>query len=1527
MSKLSVKKPFTVIVCIIIILILGVVSYLNVGVDLLPGMNMPFVAVITVYPGAEPETVESEITDVLEAGLSEVSNIKEMSSNSSEHYSLVWMEFNAKADVDKCYNEVKDTLEAISLPDDPLLQKPIVMKMDPNMLPVFTASISIKDKSIKESNDILLKAVDKIKGVDGVSTLTESGLVDDLAYITMNIDNVSSRVSEFLYQTFGLKIELSDELKRDILADFKEMDFKDKTPEDIIDSFIKSLQDNSEGTDEAWADIIIEYLNDSKEDKNSDVYKSSEEILLNQYMFDEKVDEKLFFTFVDEMTGNIYQSYIGGYVNNVLSKLTPQTLGLLITAQDFEMPAGSVTEGVIETVVKIGPNTLSREEFMTTPLVSMDLGAALQDRFDLLYTYLDILSYTSTDGEVKFTKSDLIEYIHTARETNSEMFGTGTDEEVAEGFLNMLLILKEMNDSGSVIVPDDEATGQYIVNIPLLRQDIAVIQSKLIMKLSINDIADVTFFDNSTETLTYMLRRVINGEEITFADSGAAIISVNKESDKSTVELTDNIKAELDSLAESEEFAGLEYTVLSDDGQSINMMLDTVIENLLWGAALAIIILFIFLRSIKATVVVGSSIFISVIATFVLMYFAGITLNIVSMGGLALGVGMLVDNSIVVIENIYRMKLQGKSIYESAIYGAKQVSGAIISSTLTTVVVFLPIAFIQGMTKELFSDMALTICFSLLASLIVAITLVPMASSFMLKKPLKPESKAINKIKKAYAKSLNFNLNHKFIAIILIMVLGVGAVLAALNMDVIMFPETESGTLTITATVDRRGLAKYNENAGKNTLTYDEAVEFAIMQLQNTITGNVEVYEIPDDKNSQMVSYKEANDISFVDAIDSIGIYIDGGMVVAGQSMGSGDIVAKIILKPDKDRDIGTIYLKQHFTEILEKEEVNKGIFTFSAKGGSMMESLGLTDTSFTFRIYGEDLDVMKNEANSFIDFIKSENNESLHGITDIYVSGEEAKTEYRVIVDREKANDYGLTVAQVYQQVAAALGTAEATNTVSLYKDGKKINSDIYVYSPSYYTDVWYNAKYSDGKSEKLYLKNNAEEKHGNTEFFIINNNESGIFVKSGEEYVYVARMGEIPLTLNDEGKFEYTYINSEDKEKLFNKTEVLTKDNNEVYFDNALRKSFDLITMTIHSEDLLDSGKEAVQIPLYKVLDDSCFVRDENDEIIYRTVATGSTELIPKELTTAPSYGTINHYNKKKIITVVAEYGEDVNSKKLEKAFESEVNKFDFNNEVSVEIIKGNQYVNEVFNTLYLVLALAIVLIYLVMVAQFQSLKSPFIIMFTLPLAFIGGIYGIFIAGQPLSVMALMGLIVLVGVVVNNGIVFVDYCNQLIRSGVPKRVALIRTGMDRLRPILMTALTTIIALIVMVFDNSEAGAMLRPLAITATGGMIFSTVLTLFIVPIIFDLLNKNIKQTERDKVFSDKKFDEALEEEDVTQWDEDSKNYVMSLNRVERQVNIDNDRADQEDRKKEAQKQKFNNKITLIQEKIKNIFKKKI
>ncbi|MBR1747069.1 MAG: efflux RND transporter permease subunit, partial [Clostridia bacterium] len=1285
LSKFSVKKPFTVVVAIVIVLILGVVSYLNIGVDMLPGMNLPYIAVVTVYPGATPETVESSLTDPIEAAMSEVGDVKQITSVSAEHYSLVLLEFNSDADVDRAYSDVNAKLRSVDFPDDDFVQDPVVMKINPSMLPVMTLSVGVDGKSIKESSDTLQKAVDKIKGVDGVSTVDTSGLISDLIYVNIKTDRLIEYVVGYVYESFGLDLKLPDGLKEQVYLAFSSADLSEMTPGDAIDLLIDVI-DSVGGN--LSTDLLTDYLRLQKRLQAGTVYSLFEQLLTNKFVFREDADPALFGAFLDEVALQSVTAALRDRVGGVFDKLNADVIKQLIFAQDFRMPAGSVTEDEIKTLVKVGSKITTREEFSSMPIVSFDLVGAYSNYYDALSSALHFAESRTEDGTVRFSSAQLTDALSALRATIpqdsplTDLFREESDEEIADRILSLLPYLKSIAPD-AIDVPD-ESDGEYVVRVDALTDALTTVRDRLVVPLTLGAVADVTFFDNSTESLTFMLTRAKAGEDLT--PSGGVIVSINKEPDKSTVEVTDGVVAVLSGLGKESEFEGFRYTVLSNDGEMIGFMLRTVLENLLFGALLAIAVLLLFLRSIKPTFVVGASIVISVVATFVMMYFAGISLNIVSMGGLALGVGMLVDNSIVVIENIYRVKAQGKDVYTAAVQGAKQVGGAIFASTLTTIVVFLPIAFISGLTKEIFTDMALTICFSLLASLLVALTLVPMAASTFMKKPARKETKVFRSIKRGYARALKFFLRFKFIPLVLVTVLFGLAIFAVFKMDITLFPQTDASTLTVSVEIDREGLVRYNEkNKKKGFLTYDDAVDVVMETLTEVINGTVPVYDYDEEEDDYvLVPYKEAFDASWTKAISSAGLYVAKGMSVGSYSIGGGKIQLSVLLTDEKNRSVGSTYIGSIIEEILSYEEVNKGFMDVEVTGGGLMNVLGTGTDAFTVRFYGEDVDTLRTEATRFADEFRTLDEHgdpayTVSGLKKIETGLEEGDKEYRVVVDRTKAGAYGLTVAQVYQQVSAALAAVSASETVNLYTDDIRSENQIYVYDARYTTDAWYECVDGSGNPVKVYLKNNAAD--NKTQYTVDNTFGNSVYYRKGEGYGYAPDGERITVSVTSEG-FSYTYLVEEDGE-IKAKTVDLTKTGPEIFYSASRVEAFDLMTMGIVSADPLQTGAESVTVPLYKLVSDECLLRGPDGKILYRE-DNGLGERVPLAFEKYESYRLINHRDKKKTVAVTFTCDGTRSSREIETELRSKLNQETFEEGVTTEFSSGNPYVNDVFRTL---------------------------------------------------------------------------------------------------------------------------------------------------------------------------------------------------------------------------------------------------
>jgi HAE1 family hydrophobic/amphiphilic exporter-1 len=765
--------------------------------------------------------------------------------------------------------------------------------------------------------------------------------------------------------------------------------------------------------------------------------------------------------------------------------------------------------------------------------------------------------------------------------------------------------------------------------------------------ITLDDIADVTYVNSNMQEYSK-----VNG-------NNAISITVQKNSEVATTDVTNEINA---IIADFEDSSDTDFTVLLDQGEYIEQATGSVSDNLLIGAALAVIVLLVFLKSARATFIVGVSIPISLLFAIVLIYFSNITLNIVSLGGLALGIGMLVDNSIVVMENIFRLKKNGKSNKEAAIEGTKQVAGAIAASTLTTISVFVPIIFIEGFIKEIFMQMALTIAYSLTASLVIALTLVPAISSKILKEDNdeKP-GKMFETVKGGYEKIFNAAFKVKYILMLVVILLFGSSIVFALNNGFEYFPASDEGQLSVTI-----------ENPVDNPLSFED------------FTAVLDDF---------------SDDIEALEDVDTIGITLGSmtGMFFGGG--GSNSATASVILKTDRNLSTGEVEIL--INNILAEDYTT---IEYDVTGAQQQTSM-LTGSGLQVELIGYDLDVLQAEATKIANIM-----EDVDGVVEVDNGIGILADEMKVTVDKETAIQYGITTAQVLGVISGYLATEEVVTTIN--ESGNLY--DVYVIDSSSNTE---NAAYDIEDIENLVV-------------------------------------------------------------------------------------GMDSMTST---------------------------------PILVQNVATVEFQ---------KGLSSISHVNGDRSITVNATFDESINASFIAQDIEDALADYTAPDGYTYTIQGENEEIMEAFNTLGLAVILAIVLIYMVMASQFQSLTYPFIIMFTIPLAFTGGFYILFFAGMPVSVVSLIGFIILVGVVVNNGIVLVDYTNQLREEGYGVKEALLEAGKTRMRPIIMTALTTILALSTMALGFGQGAEMMQPMAVTTVGGLLYATVLTLFIVPIMYYLLTKYAK-----------------------------------------------------------------------------------
>lgn len=723
-------------------------------------------------------------------------------------------------------------------------------------------------------------------------------------------------------------------------------------------------------------------------------------------------------------------------------------------------------------------------------------------------------------------------------------------------------------------------------------------------------------------------------------------ISIQKQTDANTVEVANNVKAEMaDVESENDD---LNFVLAMDQAEFIQNSIDNVSRNAIIGGLLAIIILFLFLRNIRSTIIIGTAIPVSIIATFAMMFFADINLNIISLGGLALGVGMLVDNAIVVLENIYRYRSIGEGRIEAAREGSSEVGMAIIASTMTTVIVFLPILFVEGLAARLFKDLAFTVAFSLLASLLVALTLIPMLSSKILKitqKEIKRQKKE-GKIISTYRGMLKKALNHRLIVVIVLIVLFVGSLALAPLIGFEFLPSSDQGAFSIS----------YNLPVG-TVLSETNDVAYQIEEV---------LEDIPEVKT----------------ILTNVGT---SNMMQMDMSSNAGTITVDLVELDERDRSTTAI-----MEEVRNKINIPDVELDISEQTG--MQGGGGNQKPVNIKLRGDDLDVLEEYSQIAMDSIRD-----VEGLRELEDSFEEGRPELLIQIDRSLASQFGLNVSQVANTVRNAV----SGNVRSRYE-------------------------------------------------------------VAGDEY-------NIRVQLEEDQIASYSDVSNL----------------------NILSPSGEQVSLNRISSLVLSEGPEEVL---------------RSDQERYAEI---SADLFQRDLG-----------------SVMTDIRDRLSELELPEGYR-------FSYEGEFEDLQSS------FSNLAFAFAVAIILVYMVMASQFESLIHPFIIMFTIPMALIGVLLGLFISGSVISVSSLIGLITLAGIVVNNAIVMVDYINTLRRRGKDKIEAIITGGVVRFRPIMMTALTTILGLTPIALGIGEGAELSQPIGVVIVSGLSFATILTLFIIPIFYSFL----------------------------------------------------------------------------------------
>lgn len=1416
LSRFSVKKPMTVFVAVVLVLILGVMSFINMTTDLLPNMDLPYAVAYTTYIGASPEQVEQSVTKPMESALAATSGLKNITSVSQENVSIVVMEFEEGTGMDSAMIEMNAALDQLSgsLPD--AAGSPILMKINPDLLPIMVLAVDSDSMARQELSEFTTSTViPALERVDGVASVSGSGLLESQIRIELDQSRIDALNEKVLTAIDGSLADAEKQLKatrKQITEGKKKLEeqsgtayaqlvaaagqlsnAKDQTTIgstlnsaevkalqavlDQYDAMVKLQKDYNDAETAARAlgaadyaklqllqttrttlranlkaaenslkaaDAALKELGSSeaalqeeldaakaqqaaaqaaynaaalgapkrleekedagwKELQQRETKKQAEIAELEQQLADDpnnaelqaklntaqaalaaiKMEQTAYINRNDPETVKANEALTAAQNSVTRAETRLETYRQSAAAKaEAEKTLAEGTKALDENTAAIkkilgeenGKKWIEshdkvQDDYGTIAELNAAISAlepripelekelatakASQKELDAALSELDKAQSQLETGKLELSQQLILATVQLQQAEQAlneaeEQFrqqrdaaykAAGLDGILTQSAISQLFMAQNFSMPAGYI---QSADGRLALKVGDKFADLQELENWVLFDYSVgdvgqirlSDIADVRLADNAEE-----LYAKINGND-------GVLLTVQKSSVASTSGACRNLYDTMERL--EEKYEGLHLTALSDQGQYIDLVIRSVLQNLLFGALLATAILLLFLRDLRPTVIVAFSIPISLLFAVVLMYFTGVTLNIISLSGLALGVGMLVDNSIVAIENIYRLRQLGYNAATAAVHGCRQIAGAITASTLTTVCVFVPILFTGGLTRQIFADMGLTIAYSLGASLLVALTLVPALSGKILtgdaagKKP----NRLLSRMMERYEKLLRLVLRHKAPVLLGAVALLIVSGLLAVGMGTAFMPEMDSPQVSVSIEMPE------DATTAQGRETCDTVIDRILS----------------------------------VDGVDTVG-------AMEGKTMmGGGDLSLYVLLQQKRSGS------SQQIAKEIEAACTDLDC-TVTANGSTMDMSMMTGGSGIRLAVTGDDMDTLRSAAAELARAVSA-----VEGVASVSDGQEENSTEVRITVDKAKAAEYNLTVAQVYQQVAAA------------------------VLSQTTATDITVNGS-------------------------------------------------DLPV--------------------------VVVPDDRDITTRETL-------------EELELTGTQNQQ---------DCEVRLSEIAAV----------------TEAASSAAIHRENQSRTVTVTAQIVDGYNIGLVSREVEKLLADYQMPEGCSYAFEGENEMIRSTMGDLALMIALAVALIYLIMVAQFQSLLSPFIVLFTIPLAFTGGLLGLWITGKELSVIAMLGFLMLAGVVVNNGIVFVDYVNQLRLEGRERTEALVQTGRDRIRPILMTALTTIFGLVTMALGLGSGGDMLQPLAIVTIGGLAYATLLTLFIVPAVYDIFLK--------------------------------------------------------------------------------------
>ncbi len=1609
MEKFSVKKPYTILVAVIMVLVLGVVSVMNMTTDLLPSISLPYLMVITTYPGASPERVEATVSAPMEAALGTVSGVANVFSVSAENYSMTQLEFEDGTDMDSAMVKVSSTVEQVraQLPDG--VGTPGIMELSLDMIATMYVAVGYEGYDIYELSDYVKNdLIRRVERVDGVASVTGVGLVektilvelDDykidrlndriLSRTTKGLEEAGQQLDEYIAQVEagerelekqqssfgdqvagGLTSQMEEPLQEvtlkakqgmvDLILEIEDLEEqlreleermeKSESRTDVYrqafadagDSFrqgiilavmdiktalqglqearakmteafrnlqsafeqvrkggtssqkdleaavkilrdaIKDAQENADGYEAALnavtdavrsllgkigemelpedadrealeesLNLLLGYLEETGETLAGIMREVAEQAGQEAEEISEELQEKIT-QFIEELeqSGSVetalksliesdpFIAKIRNAVNTMsgtaesatskIKKAISQLAGLREIFQQIAsnmngqssqlFAAGIARIAEILPAIRADIESIAEEISKNTPKEA-DIEQAIQQikyQIALIYQKADdipeltvpagnaiaMLTQGQLDAAVGFSQADtqLAQYkaqLAQAREQynsirSQALKNANLDSLISAQTLSQLIYAQNFAMPAGYI--DDAQDNTWLLKVGEEYGSPEDIETALLADVDgigvirLTDVANVTVIDNADESYTKL-----NGND-------SVVLAVFKGSTAGTNMVSRGVAAAFEEM--TGEDPNLNIVNLMDQGSYITLIVRDLLSSMLLGALLAIIVLALFLRDVRPTLMVGISIPLSVLFTLVLMYFTDLSLNIMTLSGLSLGIGMLVDNSIVVMENIMRLRQRGITSARASVQGARQVSNSIVASTLTTICVFLPMVFTNGTVRELLLPMALSITYCLTASLIVAMTVVPSSASVILRRIKQPKEGFFTRLLDRYGRLLDRALDHKLIPIAFAAGLLALCVIRLIQMGIVVLPEMAGDNIQLSVETPEKT---------DRLIAYAQADE--VMKRVMSVEGVKDVGIMDQGSTAGLVS-------SLAGGGGQIGSYI--GYITVEEGLGTGDI----------ERLVADI---QEATKDLESE--------VSVSASMMGDLSGFMSSGLTVNVYGQDLDKLGEIAGDVSRMVIS-----TEGFENIAAGTDEQEASLHLIIDKDKAMQYGLTVAQIYMQIAGKLTTEVSSTQVTV--DGVNLNvlirDETNIITRENLMDMEFTGQ-SQGQAGASGMGGMSGMSLGSGGgmggmsgsmgggMSGMSGGMSGMGLGSGGGMGGMSGMSGMSGGMSLSGDS----ASSSDMTGLMSMFGMASEEESAAGTGNGADGSSQAGGAAQEGDsvgaDGTDSGDGAGNGGNGADSTGSGSAGSGQGAEVHKL-----SEFATIEETTAPA--SIRRENMVRYTTVTADTKEGFNTTLLSRGLSTQLEEYNRTLPGGYSASLGGEttQVNDMIRQMSLLLLLALIFIYLVMVAQFQSLLSPFIILFTVPLAFTGGMIGLIISGEQLSMLSLMGFLVLMGTVVNNGIVFVDYTNQLRIGGVDRRTALIATGKTRMRPILMTTMTTVLAMVQMIFGDGMGAQMGRGMAIVIVGGLIYSTLMTLFIVPVMYDILFK--------------------------------------------------------------------------------------